>query len=93
MNLKGIFLLAVCVLAKKSKKLEKESVVSYQKSKNLEPSDQSWLAYLVDEEPNDDLIPINTFAANESCNPNDLKFKGCHAALISPDLAVTNRYT
>ena len=60
---------------------------------NLEPSDASWLAYLTDEEPTKDLIPMNTFAPDNACDPNDMNFKGCHAVLVKPDLAVTNRYT
>ena len=62
-------------------------------SLNLEPSDASWLAYLTNEEPTKDLIPMNTFAPDNVCDPHDTNFKGCHAVLIRKDLAVTNRYT
>ena len=87
MNWKGfcILCLAFTVEAKKSGKKEEAKL----KKESFEPADPSWLAYLTDIDPTDELTPIDTFKTD--CDPNEFKFQGCHAALISPDLAVTNR--
>ena len=58
---------------------------------HLEPEHASYLAFVTDQEPTDGLLPINTFAAHDQCNLTDIAFKGCHAVLIQPDVALTNR--
>ena len=57
----------------------------------MEPEHASYLVYITDQEPTNELLPINTFAADKQCDPNNLTFVGCHGALIAPNKAIVNR--
>ena len=69
------------VLAKKSKKVPL----------NLVPEHANYLVYVTDHEPKQGFLPINTFAAHDKCNPENMNFTGCHGVLIKSNKAIVNR--